>query len=128
MSERMGFTSNYIYNDEDYKKLRKKFEDYGNSKWMCLAPEAKWGKDEVMPIIQGKLGDMSDCPLDWSLWEILEGVETNSTVRFVVTGDTFGGIYVFTKESNGVMYENFIPEEEFQTEDYLITTKDKEER
>ena len=127
MSERMGFTSNYIYNDEDYKKLRKKFEDYGNSKWMCLAPEAKWGKDEVMPLIQGKLGDMSDCPLDWSLWEILEGVETNSTVRFVVTGDTFGGIYVFTKEPNGVMYENFIPEEEFQTEDYLITTKDKEE-
>ena len=58
MSERMGFTSNYIYDIEDYKKLRKKFEEYGNSKWMCLAPEAKWGEDEVMPLIQGRLGDI----------------------------------------------------------------------
>ena len=30
MSERMGFTSNYIYDIEDYKRLRKRFEVYKN--------------------------------------------------------------------------------------------------
>ena len=127
MSERMGFTSNYIYDIEDYKKLRKKFEEYGNSKWMCLAPEAKWGEDEVMPLIQGKLGDISGSVLDWSLWEILEGVETNSMVRFIVTGDTFGGVYALTKNPDGTIEENFIPEEEFHTENWIISTKHKEE-
>lgn len=87
---------------------------------MCLAPE-------VMPLIQGKLGDISGSVLDWSLWEILEGVETNSMVRFIVTGDTFGGVYALTKNPDGTIEENFIPEEEFHTENWIISTKDKEE-
>ena len=48
-------------------------------------------------------------------------------VRFIVTGDTFGGVYALTKNPNGTIEENFIPEEEFHTANWIISTKDKED-
>lgn len=42
--------------------LRALFEEEGDSKYLCLAPVAKWsnGIDVFeMPIIQGKLGEMN---------------------------------------------------------------------
>lgn len=118
MSERMSFTSEYIYSPDDYKKLREVFEAHENSKYLTLAPESEWsnGVDVFKePIIQGKLGCISEFPSQWILYHILEGVETKERIRFVVMKDTyagFPGIVSLTKTPNGDVIVCSIRQEE----------------
>lgn len=125
MSERMSFTSEYIYNNDDYKTLREVFEAHENSKYLTLAPESEWsnGVDVFKePIIQGKLGCISEFPSQWILYHILEGVETKERIRFVVMKDTyagFPGIVSLTKTPKGNVIPKFTSQEEIDedTED-----------
>lgn len=83
MSDRVSFTSEYMYAVADYQKLRARAESWGNSKYLCFAPEAKWGENS-MPILQGKIGVISgDAPYD-PLCEFLRGVETEYPVSFLI--------------------------------------------
>ena len=122
MSERMSFTSEYIYNNDDYKTLREVFEAHEDSKYLALAPESKWsnGKDVFdMPIIQGSLGCVSEFSDQWMLCHILKGVVTKNRIRFMVMKDTyagFPGVVSLTKTPKGNVIPKFISQEEIDEE------------
>lgn len=120
MSERMSFTSEYIYCDEDYKSLRSLFEKDGDSKYLCLAPVAKWSNGiEVfeMPIIQGKLGEMNHIPCCWYIVDMLDGFRTKHEVKFVVINDSFGGVTIIKKSPEGKLKILSISEEQIDDEE-----------
>lgn len=120
MSERMSFTSEYIYSDEDYKSLRSLFEKDGDSKYLCLAPVAKWSNGiEVfeMPIIQGKLGEMNHIPCCWYIVDMLDGFRTKHEVKFVVINDSFGGVTIIKKSPEGNLKILSISEEQIDDEE-----------
>lgn len=120
MSERMSFTSEYIYSDEDYKSLRSLFEKDGDSKYLCLAPVAKWSNGiEVfeMPIIQGKLGEMNHIPCCWYIVDMLDGFRTKHEVKFVVINDSFGGVTIIKKSPEGKLKILSISEEQIDDEE-----------
>lgn len=124
MSERCSFTSEYIYNKEDYKKLKEVLSRH-KDKYLCTAPPVEWHtekEDFEMPIIQGKVA--GTCVGDeWmNLGDVLDGVTTEEKVRFVVLADSPEqdnvSIYVLDKYPDGsiermdimesyVMLENF---------------------
>lgn len=124
MSERCSFTSEYIYNEEDYKKLKEVLSRH-KDKYICTSPPAEWHtekEDFEMPIIQGKTA--GTCAGDeWmNLEDVLDGVTTEEKVRFVVLADSPElnnvSIYVLDKYPDGsvermdimesyVMLENF---------------------
>lgn len=124
MSERCSFTSEYIYNEEDYKKLKEVLSRH-KDKYLCTSPPAEWHtekEDFEMPIIQGKIA--GTCVGDeWmNLEDVLDGVTTEEKVRFVVLTDSPKlnnvSIYVLDKYPDGsiermdimesyVMLENF---------------------
>lgn len=85
MSERCSFTSEYIYCDDDYKTLWEKFRDR-HDKTLCVSPPAQWD-DNIMPIIQGKISDWGTDNVFTELWDILSGIKTKYTVRFVILAD-----------------------------------------
>ena len=120
MSERMSFTSEYIYNDDDFKKLRELFEEDGDSKYLCLAPVAKWsnGKEVFeMPIIQGKIGEMNWIPFTWDIIKYkLDGFKTNFPVKFVVINDSFGGVTIIDKDPEGNVKVMSVSEEQINKE------------
>lgn len=124
MSERCSFTSEYIYNEEDYKKLKEVLSRH-KDKYLCTSPPAEWRTEKEnfeMPIIQGKTA--GTCVGDeWmSLEDVLDGVTTEGKVRFVALTDSPKlnnvSIYVLDKYPDGsiermdimesyVMLENF---------------------
>ena len=120
MSERMSFTSEYIYNDEDYKNLRELFKKDGDSKYLCLAPASKWsnGKEVFeMPIIQGKIGEMNWIPFTWDIVkDKLSGFKTNFAVKFVVMNDSFGGVTIIDKDPEGNVKVLSVSEEQIKKE------------
>ena len=120
MSERMSFTSEYIYCDEDYKTLRALFEKDGDSKYLCLAPVAKWtnGKEVFeMPIIQGKINEMNWIPCTWDIIRYkLDGFKTEYEVKFVVINDSFGGVTIIKKSPEGIVKVLSVSEEQIENE------------
>jgi hypothetical protein len=83
MSYRSAFTSEYIYCEADYKKLRGKASNCGNSKYLAFAPPCRWGTNE-MPILQGKVGSLAMGMEYEEIREFLQGVRTQYTVSFVI--------------------------------------------
>lgn len=120
MSERMSFTSEYIYCDEDYKSLRSLFEKDGDSKYLCLAPVAKWSNGiEVfeMPIIQGKINEMNWIPCTWDIIKYkLKGFKTKHEVKFVVINDSFEGVTIIKKSPEGNVKVLSVTEEQIEKE------------
>lgn len=105
MSERCSFTSEYMYNKHDYKKLRKIFSERNqNGKFLCIAPPVKWSnsiEEFEMPIIQGKTASMSVGEEHEALKDILQGVETEGTVRFVILTDDSDYDTMLLKDADG---------------------------
>lgn len=88
MSERSAFTSEYIYNPNDYKILRERANKWGNSKWLCFAPEARWG-DNDMPILSGKVGCLAPAHEFIELCNFLRGVKTECPITFIIIPEWF---------------------------------------
>lgn len=131
MSERCSFTSEYIYDREDYNKLRKLFEEKGNDKYLCIAPPATWASTEYyvvhikegytetrkkekpevheMPIIAGKTGGLGpSSEICDEVAKVIKGVKTNFPVRFIITEDSHDGLYVLDKDADGVLSLSYI--------------------
>ena len=83
MSQRSAFTSEYIYDTPDYEILRNRAERWGNSKYLCFAPEASWGQN-IMPILQGKVGSGGAGMEYEEICDFLRGVKTKYPVTFVI--------------------------------------------
>ena len=84
MSERASFTSAYMYNLDDYKKLRSALNF--KSKYFCLAPPVDWGAGEL-PIIQGKLGSLCMGYEYLELVDALFGISVEDEAHFIVISD-----------------------------------------
>lgn len=95
MSYHMSFTSEYIYNDADHKKVRGVLEKEAGGKYFDIFPEMKGHG-----IIAGKVCDTSPFVLDWVLADLLRGVITDNTIRFVIVGENCS-INVLDKMPNG---------------------------
>ena len=108
MSERGSFTTQYIYNDTDYERIRKALD--WKDKYLCVSPPATWsnGKQEFeMPIVSGKVGGLAD-NLEWMTIEnALMGVETYAKVNVVVMCDG-GNIILVTKDPDGKTYTRWL--------------------
>lgn len=85
MSERASFTSEYIYSWDDYKKVRAALDK--KSKYLCIAAPVDWGAGEL-PIVQGKVGELSYGMEYYTLVSALEGVQVDDDVDFVVMSDS----------------------------------------
>ena len=84
MSERASFTSEYMYNTDDYNRIRNALDC--KSKHLCIAAPAKWGNNE-MPIVQGKVGSLS-LGLEWlTLVDALRDVFVVDEEHFIVISD-----------------------------------------
>lgn len=112
MSERGSFTTEYIYNTDDYQTIREALD--WKSKYLCISPPATWSHDdmtEIMPIVSGKVGEL-DPGLEWvTIANALEGVKTKATIRVVVMTDA-GAIQLVTKYYDGhvdveEIYDNY---------------------
>lgn len=120
MSERCSFTSEYIYCDEDYETLWEKFRDR-HDKTLCVAPPAKWG-DNIMPIIQGKISDWGTHCVWAELLDILFGLKTKDTIRFIILADICHEskykdrteIYILDKEPDGFVDITYITGEDIE--------------
>jgi len=101
MSERGSFTTQYIYNIEDYKTVRKALD--GDDRFLCVSPPATWSNGEMtfeMPIVSGKVGEMAE-GMEWTtIEEALRGVKTNEKVSIVIICDS-GSIFLLAKKPNG---------------------------
>lgn len=95
MSYHMSFTSEYIYNDADHKKIREALEKEAGGKYFDVFPSM-----EGHGIIAGKVCDSSPSIYDWELPRLLKGVVTEGKVRFVVIRED-GGVEVLDKLPNG---------------------------
>lgn len=84
MSERASFTSEYMYNTDDYNRIRNALN--WKSKYLCIAAPAKWGNNE-MPIVQGKVGSLT-LGLEWlTLVDALRNVFVEDEEHFIVISD-----------------------------------------
>lgn len=103
MSERGSFTSEYIYNCNDYKIMEKALDQ--KCKYLCISDPPTYKTDEnqvvyVKSIISGKIG------ASWCGGEIfnfrnaIENIETEEDIYFCVMEDS-GSIYVVCKRANG---------------------------
>lgn len=99
MSERGSFVTEYIYNESDYKIIRKALDK--NSKYLCISPPAYWDyKENEMPIVSGKVGE-SACGMEWlTIASALVGVKTEYDIRIVIMED-IGDILLLIKTSAG---------------------------
>lgn len=86
MSEHSAFTSEYIYYPNDYKILRERANKWGNSKWLCFAPEARWGGNDE-PILSGKVGCLAPYHEFIELCNFLRGVKTEYPITFIILPD-----------------------------------------
>lgn len=109
MSQRSSFTSEYIYCYEDYKSIKKASEEWGNGKYLCFAPPAKWDDNE-MPIIQGKVGALYPTGEAQSMLEFMDAFEVKNKVTFIILpeGHDFNSnptsIIKLTKYPNGKVF------------------------
>lgn len=103
MSERCSFTSEYIHNRDDYKKLRNKFNQY-NDKYLRVSPPIRLVYESVseeIPIIQGKTASMAvGCEYE-VLESVLEGLVTEEPVRFVILTDSSDKDTMIIKDPDG---------------------------
>lgn len=118
MSERGSFTTEYIYNDEDYKIIREALDQ--KRKYLCISPPATWSNgDETfeMPIVSGKVGELTSGWEYRTLEDALENVKTHNEVRIIVMCDS-GDIYLMTKTPEGeVDYDELVIRESGEDED-----------
>lgn len=116
MSDRCSFTSEYIYNWNDYKRLKDVFSGH-QTKYLCVAPPAEWSNGEEtfeMPIIQGKAYG-SGAGDEWEILDnMLDGLVTEDRVRFVILTDTpkegRTAMYVLDKRPDGIVEKRNILE------------------
>lgn len=109
MSDRCSFTSEYIYNKDDYKKIREAFEKEGNGRYLCTAPSCGYDtKKEIrkinlntkgyateygeeyhveIPIVQGHVRGLGQWDCIEAIIDILNELELESDVRFVIVFD-----------------------------------------
>ena len=136
MSERCAFTSEYIYNDEDYKTLWNAFKDF-NDKYLCVSTPPKWVSETYYkmddesqrfiekkkekpdmfeePIIAGKTGALSDtCLICSEIENVLNGIKTNNPIRFFVIRDGGKGLYVVEKSTEGEVTLYYIDEQDIK--------------
>ena len=110
MSERASFTTQYIYDIEDYKKIREALDQ--DDKYLCIGDPAEWsnGKETFeMPIVSGKIGGLA-CNSEWmEIKDALDGVETNTKINIVVMCDG-GSIIHVVKDQDGRVDANWIGE------------------
>lgn len=103
MSERCSFTSEYIHNRNDYKKLRYKFDEY-NDKYLRVPQPMKLVYENIsedIPIIQGKTASMAvGCEYE-TLVSVLEDLVTEEPVRFVILTDSSKTDTMIIKEPEG---------------------------
>lgn len=103
MSERCSFTSEYIYNRNDYKKLRDKFDEY-NYKYLRVSQPMKLVYENIsedIPIIQGKTASMAvGCEYE-TLVSVLEDLVTEEPVRFVILTDSSKTDTMIIKDPEG---------------------------
>lgn len=103
MSERCSFTSEYIYNRNDYKKLRYKFDEY-NDKYLRVSQPMKLVYENIsedIPIIQGKTASMTiGCEYE-TLVSVLEDLVTEEPVRFVILTDSSKTDTMIIKDPKG---------------------------
>lgn len=95
MSYHMSFTSEYIYSEADHKTVRDVLEKEAGGKYFDLFPEMKGHG-----IIAGKVCDTSPFVLDWVIVDLLRGIITDNTIRFVIIGENYS-INVLDKMPNG---------------------------
>lgn len=112
MSYHMSFTSEYIYSEADHKKVRNILEKEAGGKYFDIFPEM-----EGHGIIAGKLCDTSPFVLDWLLVNLLKGIVTNDTIRFVVIGENYS-INVLDKMPNGDIRYCVMDNEDIEMEDW----------
>lgn len=88
MSERGSFTTQYIYNPNDYEIVRKALDT--KSKYRCIGSPATWsnGKETfAMPIVSGKVGGM-DGGDEWEeVYDAFYELKTEEPVSAVVMCD-----------------------------------------
>lgn len=103
MSERCSFTSEYIHNRNDYKKLRDKFNEY-NDKYLRVSQPMKLVYESIsedIPIIQGKTASMAvGCEYE-TLVSVLEDLVTEEPVRFVILTDSSKKDTMIIKDPEG---------------------------
>lgn len=112
MSERGSFTTQYFYNDHDYKIIREALDL--NGKYLCASPPATWSNGEEtfeMPIVSGKVGELS-MNMEWNtIANVLEGVVTDEEVKVIVMCDS-GGVFMVRKSPEGEVRIRGMVEEE----------------
>lgn len=103
MSERCSFTSEYINNRNDYKKLRDKFDEH-NDKYLRVSQPMKLVYENIsedIPIIQGKTASMTvGCEYE-TLASVLEDLVTEEPVRFVILTDSSKTDIMIIKDPEG---------------------------
>lgn len=103
MIERCSFTSEYIHNRNDYKKLRDKFDEY-NNKYLRVSQPMKLVYENIsedIPIIQGKTASMTvGCEYE-TLSSVLEDLVTEEPVRFVILTDSSKTDIMIIKDPEG---------------------------
>ena len=112
MSYHMSFTSEYIYNDADHKKVRDVLEKEAGGKYFDVFPEMKGHG-----IIAGKVCDTSPFILDWVIVDLLRGIITDDTIRFVIIGENYS-INVLDKMPNGDIRFCVMDNTDIEMEDY----------
>lgn len=106
MSERGSFVTEYIYDEEDYLKIRKALDK--DNKYLCVSPPCYWGdKKNELPIVSGKVGALScDGEID-VLADALVGITTDSSVDILVYCDS-GTIALIRKEPHAESVQYYI--------------------
>ena len=97
MSERGSFTTQYIYSWEDYQTIRNVLDQ--GDKYLCVSPPITWD-GHVMPIVCGKVGEMSMNSEWMTVSNALYRVKTKSEIKVVVMCEA-GSIILIKKKPNG---------------------------
>lgn len=88
MSERGSFTTQYIYNEDDYKIVRAALDT--KSKYRCIGGPATWSngtKTFEMPIVSGKVGGMAGGDEWEEVYDAFYGLKTETPITAVVMCD-----------------------------------------
>ena len=123
MSEYSSFTSEYIFDPDDYATIRTALTDLGH--W--LAPPIMDGDYEA-PIVQGELNGWSSYGEWLFLVDSLCRIKTNGRVRFVVLwGD--GEMWLIEKDPKGrIEYSNLVADPEEKRRAAELSAQRKAER
>ena len=97
MSERGSFTTEYIYDGEDYETIRNALDH--KNKYLCISPPANWGCGDE-PIVSGKVGELTPNYEYMTICEALDGVKTNKDVKLIIMCEA-GEIDLIVKRADG---------------------------